>query len=390
MPEIWLPYGPLDVSIDIKAENLSGVFSPVYPEAKPLNFIDDMKEVGAGSILVVVCDTGPHIIEVVKYLLDELPKKGLNLLDTTITAPKGLLGGLRKVSDNFPVRMVPMGPPSLDVGIADDVAVRVPTVFSESKSKIIISEVGFDSLFGFRGGPVSLLKVLDDVLIKEAFLRRSGDIPLPGEETNSGRFASRMAEKIGDLLSIEVIPSGDKIAAVSTGAVLDAHVSATQSLIKSGKKLLGDPAKVIVASPGGGRYDMSLASSLKSLINLKSGMKERGGIALIAECSEGLGSKALQLYVSGRLNIGEAVKRGEYVEGLEDILFLKGLLNEHTITLVSTLPNYYVESKLGLHAHVKSSDALTYLLSSYGSRAKICIIPRAAETLLSAGSEEPT
>ena len=40
------------------------------------------------------------------------------------------------------------------------------------QDKIVISEIGLDPLFGFSGGPISLLKLLDRKLIGEAFNRR--------------------------------------------------------------------------------------------------------------------------------------------------------------------------------------------------------------------------
>ncbi|MBI2126024.1 MAG: hypothetical protein HYU02_01740 [Thaumarchaeota archaeon] len=54
----------------------------------------------------------------------------------------------------------------------------------------------------------------------------------------------------------------------------------------------------------------------------------------------------------------------------------------HQIVLVSTLPNYYVETRFNLKSGKKSSDALNYFLSSQGQRTRVLVVPQASETLL--------
>jgi hypothetical protein len=125
-----------------------------------------------------------------------------------------------------------------------------------------------------------------------------------------------------------------------------------------------------------------LSSSLKSLWNALGCLDKKGIAVLLAECSGGLGSEALRLYVTNRLKLDEFVKHGKYVEGLEDLLYLKNALQSQNIALISTLPNYYVEAKLGLRTFKKASDALDYVINNLGARVKIFAIPDASNILL--------
>jgi hypothetical protein len=127
---------------------------------------------------------------------------------------------------------------------------------------------------------------------------------------------------------------------------------------------------------------LTFSSSIKSLWNILGGLGEKGMVVLLAECSEGLGSEALKLYVTNRMNLDEFVKHGKYVEGLEDLLYLKKALQSYNISLISTLPSHYTETKLGLRTFKKASDALDHMISNLGARAKLYVITDASNTLL--------
>ncbi|OHE56095.1 MAG: hypothetical protein A3K61_03700 [Thaumarchaeota archaeon RBG_16_49_8] len=112
---------------------------------------------------------------------------------------------------------------------------------------------------------------------------------------------------------------------------------------------------------------------------------DKGLLALIAECSGSLGSEALKRLITGRLDLEGLLHRGEYIDGLEDLLYAKTALRRYTLVLVSALPDYYVEMKLGFHPCRKTGDALSYILNSLGSRTKVHLVPHGSATLLTKG-----
>ena len=105
---------------------------------------------------------------------------------------------------------------------------------------------------------------------------------------------------------------------------------------------------------------------------------------LMAECSEGLGSTALDMASTGRLAGGEGGRRREtYVDGMEDVFYLTKLRDEYDVLLLSGLPEVYAKSKLGLTTARGAGEAVGRLLNKLGRSGKMNVITRAAECRIS-------
>ena len=384
--EIWLPYGQVEVAVDIRAENLAEVLEPSMKKLNDeslygiLNSIE-IKE----KSMMMLSDVTSGTIKVLKSFIDLQIEKGKSK-DIVVAVKKNHLKAVKKTLEEKFSNIIAIGDSSVNVGIADGFQVKVPGAFSEHR-RMIISEVGFDPLFGFGGGPVSLIKAIDLKLVEEAFKRRLDENPKPGSDTNASWFASRVAEEIGEIFSIEVLGTKGEVSDIFLGNVVDTHSKASKKLHESAKKVLHQPARAMLISLSDPSKSLTLSSSLKPLWNVMGGLGEKGIVVLLTECSKGLGSEALKLYVTNKLNLDEFVKHGKYVEGFEDLLYLKNALQLYNITLISTLPNYYTETKLGLRTFKKASDALDYMISSLGARVKLYVITDASNTLLMTQSQ---
>ncbi|MEM2634564.1 MAG: hypothetical protein QW372_03730, partial [Nitrososphaerales archaeon] len=357
MPEIWLPYGQVEVAVNVKAENLAEVIEPVYSHMNNTDLIERLKQLEIhGKPLILIEGYHTPSLTILSTLLDIL---GYNV---HILTTKVGLSNVKKLCENKPIKISTLTEMIEIKSTLNGIEVKAPSIFMDFDTKILISEVGFDPLFGFKGGSITLLKMLNNQLIGEAFKRSLYSYPKPGLETEMSKFADSIAERIGNFLSIELISHQEGIAEIFIGSINDAHKRASQKFLEIAKKGLSKPAKAIIISPGGLNNDLTLTSSIKCLWNVIGGLEDQGSIALIAECSQGLGSKALKLYVSNRLNIEEMIKKGEYIDGLEDLIYLKEALTRYKIQLVSTLPHYYIE-KLGLRTARKANDALDNILN---------------------------
>ncbi len=71
------------------------------------------------------------------------------------------------------------------------------------------------------------------------------------------------------------------------------------------------------------------------------------------------------------------------LEGFEDLVYKQTALHRSTLILVSALPDYYTEMKMGFHACRKAGDALSHILSTVGARTKVHILHNGSSTLLS-------
>jgi hypothetical protein len=94
-----------------------------------------------------------------------------------------------------------------------------------------------------------------------------------------------------------------------------------------------------------------------------------------------LGSKALEMFVQGRLSAPLPSEGREYIEGQEHLIFLQAMREKYNIGVVSTLPQYYLKTKLGLETFDSLKHVLAKLLSKYGKNHKVTLISDARSTL---------
>ena len=99
-----------------------------------------------------------------------------------------------------------------------------------------------------------------------------------------------------------------------------------------------------------------------------------------------MGSVALQKYVEGRLGDGE-INRSSYIDGLEHLLYLNELKPKFALSLVSALPKYYANSKLGFSRYSSMKEALNAATSKYGKSTKSTVISDPDITIISAKPE---
>ena len=135
---------------------------------------------------------------------------------------------------------------------------------------------------------------------------------------------------------------------------------------------------------GGWGYDDAFSSALRGVWSALEAVRKTGTILLIAECSEGMGSTALEMLVTGRMAEGEK-RRGVYVDGLEEVFYLSKLKDEYDVLLLSGLPESYARSKLGLTTAKGSGEAVGRVLNKVGRSGKLNVVPRAPECLVQSG-----
>ena len=112
-------------------------------------------------------------------------------------------------------------------------------------------------------------------------------------------------------------------------------------------------------------------------------VKRNGVVILVAECPEGHGN---QVFYDWMMRFGELkavereIKRNFVLGGHKAYYLLKALQN-HTIILVSSLPDYYAANVFKLKTARAVNDAFTEALKSAGSQAKVWVIPYGNFTL---------
>ena len=384
MPEMWLPYGSVDVPIDIRGENIARVFDPRITTLEDVEMLQKIREVSLDNdSQIVMCDSTSASRKALGILLDSKDK---DVSGVKVVSHKQHYTPVKKICESRGFPTTVLDDSSDILGEFDGVQIKLPSMFNKRRNIILISKVGYDPLFGFSGGSASLVRSFDQ-LLAEAFYRRNSDKPSSGYETDSGKFADGLVDILDGVKAIEVVGTINDVVDIYTGNVLTSHRQAKEKLTSISKETLSGTIRNIIVSPGGSEIDSTLSSSLSAIWNVLECMKEGSNVILIAECSEGLGSEAFRRYICGRLDIRKLIKKRDYVRGVEVLLYLQEILGKINITVTSSLPHYYVESILGLHVASRSQDALTHIFSTSGPRAKVHIVPYASQTILRNGEE---
>ena len=365
MPEIWLPYGTVEVPIKIKAENIGKIYTP---NTKPLDgdsIKSRIKELEIkGNTLLFICEADEASATLIKAVVDTSSESGKRA-SITVGAERSLYSWLRTVC----------------VGLDVNTRVFTATEASEAEvlqydTKILVSKVSFNPLFGFSGGPVTVLKTLRPGFVAEAFKRMSSE-PRPGEETEASFYAYSEAERL-QMLGLEYISINNVLVDIAVDDLIKAHKQISQTLLDLCKIDLSTPPEAIIASAGSRKPASSLASALDTLWNVAKPL-ENGIVVFLAECIDGLGSEALRL--AATRDIEPYLSQGNYVDGLESIVYLKWLMKKVKPALLSTLPRYFV-TRLGFDYLRSASDVLPHILKQKGSKVKVHIFPLAEAALL--------
>jgi len=366
MPEIWLPYGTVEVPLKIKAENLGKIH---IPNTKPLdeNSIKSrIKELElTGNTLIFVSEADEASASLIKAVVNASTDSG-KTDSISVGAERSLHSWVKKVCEGLNVK--------IEVFTAEKTS---EAEVQRYDTRLLISRVSFNPLFGFLGGPATLLKTLRPNFIAEAFKRAQSSEPRPGEETEASFYAYSEAERL-QMLGLEYISINEVLVDIAVGDLIEAHKQVSQTLLDLCKISLNTSPEAIIASAGSRKSASTLASALNTLWNITKPL-DNTTVVFFAECINGLGSEALR--VAATRDIELYLSQSNYIEGLESILYLKWLMEKTKPALLSTLPKHYV-NRLGFDYLRSASDALPHILKQRGSRVKIHIFPLAEATLL--------
>ena len=71
-----------------------------------------------------------------------------------------------------------------------------------------------------------------------------------------------------------------------------------------------------------------------------------------------MGFEALQTYVEGRSHISSSTGNSKYVDGQEHLIFLEAVQERYNLGIVSTIPEYYLRTKLGFETFDRLKTSL--------------------------------
>ncbi len=379
MPEIWVPYGPVDVSFDVKQENLIQVAEPSVQKLPPEDLAQKVSEsvaLSADSLLVLSGTTG------VSDVLDQILTQN-NLISNLYYYPKSLASFAKRKVEAHPEKVQRVDLLKSEVLVETGELVeghssKLPGEIKSSSNLVIVNSLHYDPLFGLTSAASDLISSNKE-LKTEAFRKSKSDLPCQVGKSEASWYAMRSLQTCPNVSSIEIIEKrGVGVLGIFSGEPESTHAKALDYWTNNLEVKLSGKSQRIVFGCGGGDNDGSLTDSLaRGFFNVVANATlpdAASRVCMLAECSEGLGSEAMMNYVTGRSNVSDS----EYFEGLEVLLSLQRLQKDLDVSLISTLPKYYGE-KFGFRMNSGSKDAPS-LIVPHGSKAKMLVVPDASTT----------
>jgi nickel-dependent lactate racemase len=387
MPEIWVPYGPVEVSFDVKQENLISVAEPTVQKLAPEDIerqLMDSVAMSADSILVL---SGT---KAVSSMIDQIIAKSSLL--RKLYHPKELTSfAKKKAQDNQgKIQSIELFKNESLVNsgeVIDGSPVQIQEQIKTSSNLLVLTSVHYDPLFGLTSVSSDTVSSSKELKSK-AFVKSKGELPCNPGKSDASWYATRLLQTCPNVSAMEVVErNGTGVLGIFSGEPEAAHAKALDFWTRSLEVPLPTKCQRIVFGCGGENNDNSLAESLsRAFFNVVSNatLPDAGSrICMLADCSEGLGSEALFNYVTGKLNEGN-LDESEYCEGLEVLISLKKVQKQLEVSLISTLPKYYGE-KLGLKTMSGAKDAPSTVVP-HGSKAKMLIVPDGSRTFFKQAS----
>ena len=359
MPEIWLNYGSTEVALDIKAENLE---EKIDVEGKTISDSEIKSKLKSLDISkpteFVVLNMSESIKKTLSTIFEIYEQKSI---------PKPTILADRKIM-NIIKNYLP-----------EHSSISEFSNVENSNSKLVfIGEMEFDGLFGYETISTRLLKKFGAESMLSAYEKRKGDLPSPGQNVESFQTARKFSDKF-DILAIEIIANSNGMCDLSVG-----HPSSTATISKSfgtnGTKDIGKH-KTMIISTGKESSNNTLSKSLSSLWNCSNAVKNDGFAILLAECKLGIGSDGIQSFIDGRMNVDRLKKPSQYIDCMENLLYIAEIQKKFQLGLLSILPTHYTK-KLNMIPFDGIKQVMDYVLKNQGQNQKVEVISDGARTLL--------
>ncbi len=358
MPEIWLNYGATNVVLDIRAENLDQQL-----ESKG-NFLNDL-EIGekldgldiSKPIELVVLNNSDSVKRTIKAIFEKFEQK-------SVQKPRILTD---KKMVNLIKEYLPEG--SSVAEFSDEIS---------NSSLVFVGEMEFDGLFGFETIATRLIKKFGKESMLSAYEKRKENLPVPGQETENIKIAQNFADGF-EITAIEIAANSKGIVDLSVGHPTST-MSISKSLLASAENTV-EKHRTLMISTGKDTSNDTLGRSLTTLWNCNKAIKDNGLGILLAECTNGIGSEAIQQYLEGRMSLERLKKPAKYVNGMEDLLFLTEIQKRFQVGMVSILPEFYLK-KLNIISFAGIKRAMDHILKIQGINQKVAVVSDGARILL--------
>jgi nickel-dependent lactate racemase len=411
MVDVWLPYGKSEVCVRVPTRNFLGL---IEPKEKQSGVPDARAEVERAlkepigskrlseiarpehKVAIVVDDaTRPapsHLM--VPPILDELNVAGVK--DENVTVIFGC-GTHRAVTREEAVRLLGEAVLNRVKTISHDcrakdlvyvgttqthgTKVYLNRVFAEADVKILTGDICFHYYAGYGGGRKSVLPAVSG----EETIKHNHTMLLHPNARTGVLQGNPVHEDMVEAAKLAKVDFVLNVVTNSKGEVVKAFAGDLEQVFSEGVKVVDGmyrvsvdfKADVVVVSPGGYPADVNLFQAYKGVDSALEVVKRGGVVVLVAECPEGHGNQVFYDWMvkfSDVKAVEREIKRNFVLGGHKAYYLLKALQN-HTIFLVSSMPDYYATNIFKLKMARAVNDALDEAFRLVGKNARVWAMP---------------
>jgi nickel-dependent lactate racemase len=416
MVDVWLPYGKSNLCVRIPARNFLGSIEPKEVPGVPDTLAEVKRALNKpfgskrlneiaqkGQKVAIVVDDATRDAPsnlMILPILEELNSIGITDNDITIIfgcgthrvvkpeeanklLGKEVINRVKTISHDCKAEdLVYIGKTK-----SHGTKVKVNRVFAEADLKILIGDVGFHYYAGYGGGRKSVMPAIscsETIQHNHAMLlnskARTGILdgnPVHEDMTEGAKLAG-----VDFILNV-VMNSKGKIVRAFAGDLEEAFNEAVKLVDELYRVIVDRRADIVVVSAGGHPGDIDLYQAYKGLDNALEVVKRNGVVVLVAECPEGHGH---QVFYEWMIRFGDLKKverevKRHFIMGGHKAYYLLKALKNHTIILVSSLPDYYASDVFKFKTSRAVNDAFKEALKISGSSSKVWVIPHGNHTL---------
>lgn len=413
MSYITLPYAKSAVDACINENNLMGTLMPNEVK-RELVGVDEVKrslanpisskklsEIARGRKNVVIvtsdCTRPCPSYKIIPSLLDELHEAGVDNSEITVVFGLGshrtqteaemraLVGDY--VYDSVKCIDADTKNDCVDMGkTSRGTPVEIFGVVARADLRILVGNIEYHYFAGYSGGYKAIMPGVSTraaiqsnhrfMVEPESAAGRLEGNPVREDIEESGRLCP------SEFICNVVLDEHKEIIKCVSGHVVDAHREGCKFLDSLYAVKMEKKADIVIASAGGFPKDRNMYQAQKALDNAAHAVRDGGIIIWIAECSEGLGEKHFEDWMTGHEKASDMIEhiKRDFVLGGHKAAAIAMVLERARIMLVSGLDADFVRS-LFLEPQESLGSALAEAFAALGQDASVLLMPYAGSTL---------
>lgn len=257
---------------------------------------------------------------------------------------------------------------------------------AQADRRICLGNIEFHYFAGYSGGAKA---IMPGVSTRDAI--QNNHSAMVRHEAAAGRIGGNPVrediEEAGAVCGIDfivnvVLNEKKEIIRSFSGHPVAAHRAGCAFLDSFYKICLPRKADIVVVSPGGFPKDINMYQAQKALDNARHAVRDGGIIVWLASCSEGLGEKHFEEWMTGHARSSDMIEhiRREFILGGHKAAAIAMVLKKARIFLVSDLEPDFVRS-IFLEPFTDAQGALDEAFAVLGKGASVILMPFGGSTL---------